>query len=178
MLLPDAHTGYDSNEPYTTDINRCGENMDVKFAFRRDTGVDGWDGPSGWYGGQNLPTPPPGSSVVVKGLYVFAWPAFQYNTFNTAYNAGPARELDDWVVTLRLVKIPDGVTYSGPTEWTLDGLTQSRLVPNGALPAYKTDDPLTGYRFEIQITHVPEPSCLLALLAGLGGFGAIVRRRR
>jgi hypothetical protein len=43
---------------------------------------------------------------------------------------------------------------------------------------YKTTDGTTGYMFTLTATVIPEPSSLLALLAGLGGFGAMLRRRR
>ena len=81
--------------------------------------------------------------------------------------------------TLRLVRVPDGITYTGPREWTIplhvDWVTGA-FLPNAVLPAYKTDDPWTGYQFEIQIDRVPEPFSLLALATGLGALG--LRRRR
>jgi hypothetical protein len=53
------------------------------------------------------------------------------------------------------------------------------MLPDASLPAYRTDDPLTGYQFEIEIQHlaVPEPSSLLALLAGASVVGTAYRRR-
>jgi hypothetical protein len=77
-----------------------------------------------------------------------------------------------------LVSVPSGVTYSGPYEWDLPLAATKLTYQLASLPAYKTDDPLTSYRFEIEILHVPEPSSLAAVLAGLVGFGAMLRRRR
>lgn len=177
-LLPDGHTGYDAGEAYTLDADHCGESSEIKAFFRRDNGVDGWDGPSGWYWTQQLPTPGPGSSVTLKGLYVWAWPAFSYDDFNTGYNASPAQSLSEWAITFRLVGIPCGIGYTGPREWTC-AMTTNRLLPNAVLPACKTDRPLTGYEFEIEIQHVvPEPSSILALISGFPVLGALALRRR
>lgn len=52
-------------------------------------------------------------------------------------------------------------------------------MPNAVLPAYKTDNPLTGYEFEIEIQHlVPERSSFLALAGGIAGLGGLILRKK
>lgn len=58
------------------------------------------------------------------------------------------------IYALRLKQIPNGVSYIGPTEW---GPNYSGTIN---LPVYMTDNPLTGYKFQVEIAAplVPEPS--------------------
>ena len=180
-LFDSAHVGYDPTEsryPYDSWDDSA---TFIYSYFRRDAGIDGWDGLSGWYFDQELPPPSPGSSVVVSKLYVWAEPSFAYDTLYIGYVDPGFAHPEQWVRTLRLVDVPDGITYTGPTEWSIPLYTtkvMGAFLPNAVLPAYRTDNPLTGYQFELDITHIPEPSCLLALLTALGGFGVTVTHRR
>lgn len=177
-----AHIGYDPTEsryPYDTWDDST---TWINSWFRRDVDVNGWDGPSGWYHDQALPTPSPGSSIVVKNLYVWAGQSFAYDTFKIGYMDAGFAYPEEWVRTLRLVSTPDGINYTGPREWTIPlcaDKVAGTFLPNAVLPAYRTDNPLSGYEFEIEIQHVvPEPSSILALVGGIAGLGGFVLRRR
>lgn len=181
-LWDHAHTGYDPEE-----MRRSSETWDdsptrINSGFRRDVDVDGWDGLSGWYYDQVLPLPSHGSSVVVKGLYVWAGPSFAYDTFKIGYLDAGFAHPEEWVRKLRLVSVPDEISYTGPREWIIP-LSVNKIpgtfLPNAVLPAYRTDNPLSGYEFEIEIQRVvPEPSSLVAIASGLSGIGALALRRR
>ena len=176
-----ALDGYDAGDSYSTSWGDSSDNL--LAACRRDTGVSGWDGPSGWYYYFAVPFPAPGESTVIKDIYVWAGQSYAHDTFNIGYMGPGFANPQEWKRTLRLVKVPDSIVYNGPTEWDIPlSVTKvgAAMLPDASLPAYKTDDPLSGYQFEIEIQHlaVPEPSSMLALLAGVGGIGGLVWRRR
>lgn len=180
-LFDYANTGYDSAElryPYETWDDSTNQ---IQSWFRRDNGVDGWDGPSGWYHDQDLPIPSVLSSIIVKNLYVWAGQSFAYDTFKIGYLDAGYPNPEEWVRKLRLVKVPDGINYTGPKEWIIPlqvNKVGGTFLPDAVLPAYKTDNPLTGYQFEIEIQHVvPEPSSVLALIGGLAGIGGFAFKR-
>ena len=77
---------------------------------------------------------------------------------------------------LTLKSKPVGITQ-GPdvgTTWDL----ASQPIGEALLPVFRTANGLDGYVFEFTATVIPEPSSLLALLAGVAGFGMMLRRRR
>lgn len=78
----------------------------------------------------------------------------------------------DWTITLQLTYNAGGFRYTGPTFWDLSG-GQSGSV-NLPWPLQQWD----SYCFNYTVTAIPEPSGLLALLSGMGGALALVRRRR
>ena len=62
---------------------------------------------------------------------------------------------------LELLQVPDGVV-GAPPEGTVWPLPLDRLFTL-VLPAYRTDDGRTGYRFAYTVTAVPEPATMTAL---------------
>ena len=77
------------------------------------------------------------------------------------------------------------LTYVAPAQGVTNGPTVGKSVllnenPQGTwrLPVYRTEDGRTGYVFSLTATVIPEPSSLLALLAGVAGIGGVVWRRK
>jgi hypothetical protein len=66
--------------------------------------------------------------------------------------------------------------YTGPTQWSMSHDTPYHA--DIVLPYYATSDPSTGYKFRAEVTAVPEPSALIALMSGLAGVGGLAARRR
>lgn len=133
------------------------------------SGQDGWDGGTGFYMyDRRAPLQPRQTKTWM--LYIWAMPGTSPADFGCAW----FQYVDPSVAArMELVQKPSGIT-GGPalgTVWTqAPGLM--------TLPFYSTSDGLTGYAFKFSLTAIPEPSSLLALLAGLGGLGVMLRRRR
>ena len=77
------------------------------------------------------------------------------------------------------------LTYVAPAQGVTNGPTVGKSVllnenPQGTwrLPVYRTEDGRTGYVFSLTATVIPEPSSLLALLAGVAGIGGVAWRRK
>ena len=179
VTLSSSYTmGYDG-EPCLAPAAWYDSQDTIWARFWREAGVDGWNAVTAWCPEQRVPVPARGGSVVVGGLYAWQGLSYQYDAFTIFYTHAAVASPSEWRRTLRLVHVPDGVAYSGPFQWDLPLATTKGGDYIAVLPAYRTDDPLTGYRFEIEIEHViPEPSSLLALVFGLAGLGVVMRRRR
>ncbi|MGB9620619.1 MAG: PEP-CTERM sorting domain-containing protein [Armatimonadota bacterium] len=136
-------------------------------------GVDGWDGPTGFYGADwRAPLVPCES----KTWWVYIWAAPGgpwYGDVGTGWFwYDPANRDPSVLARMELVRKPTGI-LDGPavgTVWT--------APPSLILPYYGTTDGLTGYKFKFTLTMIPEPSSMLALSGGVGGLGAIVLKRR
>ena len=132
-------------------------------------GVDGWNGPEGFYSCDSRAPLQPGQTLVINNIYLWAEPdaadpSIQFQQMAWFAQGGVT-------YTLSLVSIPDGVNYPGPREW---GPGTSQI----ALPFYGTNDGRTGYKFRAEFTAIPEPSSLLALASGLAGLGGFVVKRK
>jgi len=181
VRLSSSYTiGYDG-EPCTVPWGWYDSEDTIWAWFWREAGVDGWNAGTAWCWLQNVPVPSRGTSLVVPGLYAWQGLSYRYDTFTIHYAQDAFPSPWEWHRTLRLVRVPDGISYSGPFEWDLPlAVTKVGMyqLPGAVLPAYRTDDPLTGYRFEIEIGHVvPEPSSAAAILAALAGCAATMHRR-
>lgn len=137
-------------------------------ATYKSNGSDSWNAGNGFYTVDSRPALSAGQTLI-EDIYVWAAPDAAAD--NIAVGAGGGGYDNSAVTyTLRLISIPNGVTYNGLTEWT----KSAQIV----LPFYSTTNGLTGYHFQAQLTAVPEPSSVLALLCGLGSVGVVVLRRR
>ena len=138
------------------------------LGFYNVDGTNGWDSTTGWYVGTAREAVSTGTSVIIDNLYLWA------STGTPSQNLQLQLQDNSWIPSglnykLSLVSLPSGVSYTGRTEW---GIGDTVIT----LPFYSTPNGRTGYHFQAQFTTVPEPSSLLALLAGLGGFA--LRRKR
>jgi len=134
-----------------------------------------WTGPPGFYGiDYRAPIPLiPGQSKTWT-MYVWAVPLWPWNIRFawSHYFTFP----DEFYFTLTLKSKPAGI-IGGPIAGTVWDLSAQ---PNAGiqLPIFRTANGLEGYVFDFTATVIPEPSSLAALLAGLGGLGALGWRRR
>lgn len=142
---------------------------DIAIATYKEYGKNGWNGPTEIYDSDCRAYLQPGKTDIIGDIYLWAGTAVA------------PRDLQLWInhywldagltYTLRLVQIPVGITYTGPTQWGLGHGTIS-------LPFFATDDFSQGYMFQAEITAVPEPSSLLALAGGMAGLGGFALKRR
>jgi hypothetical protein len=136
----------------------------------KQNGQDGWNGSTGWYEQDIRPAISAGETVV-ENVYLWAGTLAPAGDLHLYQVYSPILA-EGMTYSLRLVQIPVGVTYTGPTEW---GPDHGTII----LPFYATDNPLTGYKFEAEITApVPEPSSILALAGGIAGLGGLAMRRK
>ncbi len=133
-------------------------------------GTNGWDGPTGFYSDDHRRGIHRGET---KTWMLYIWAAPEHAPNDLALTWGANVNSDPLVLArLELFQKPAGVT-GGPdvgTVWTAPLLF--------TLPFYSTSDGLTAYGFRFTLSMIPEPSSLTAILAGLAGFGAVMRRRR
>lgn len=116
----------------------------VLLAIHRTNGVDGWNHDTGFYSGDIRETLSPGNNITINGIYLWATPGTQNQELHVYPDARPY--LDQGVsYSLKLVSVPEGITYTGPTEWGSE-------TTDIGLPFYSTDDGKTGYKFRITIT--------------------------
>jgi hypothetical protein len=144
-----------------------------------ERGVDGWDGDTGVYWGDfRSPLTTVGQTKTWR-LYVatfdagsstsmaFTWGSYSFHP--------PAFDKIEYTLTYVQSAVGgDGPTFPVGTTVALNDQQQGTWV----FPVYETADPRNGYVIDFTATVIPEPSSLLALLAGLAGFGAMIRRRR
>lgn len=175
-VRPENTDGYDTEGPDR--LIEVSDSLAYVGAYHKNG--DDWTGPTGFYD-YDIKAPvslEPGSS---KSWLVNVWadenldPDVQFMVFGACIVL-PVRDYD---FTITLLKKPDGI-QDGPLGGTVWDLSNC-IAPYSAsvqLPAYRTDNGLDGYLFELKATAVPEPSSLLAFLGGLSGIGGIAWWRR
>ncbi len=115
-------------------------NVPINVAAYKSNGQDGWNGANGFYTSDWRTTLAAGQTIT-EDIYVWATPdTSSENIVVSGSWSGDA----GITYTLRLISIPDGITYNGPTQWT----TSVNII----LPFYSTSDGTTGYRFKVEIT--------------------------
>ena len=133
---------------------------------------DGWDGPTGFYGFDIRALLVPGET---KTWDIYFWPApgmaphDQWVAFSLS--CSPKGSDSQFIARMECIQKPAGIT-GGPdvgTVWT--------TPPTFTLPYYATSNGLDGYGFRFTLTMLPEPSSLLAMLAGIAGIGGVAWRR-
>jgi len=174
---PTTSDGYDppSSDPYAPSDQaiHAGYNMYVATYHGSDTEENAWTGPAGFYW-NDYRAPLAMSSGLSKTWKMYVWAALSsWNIYFTWYNYSPLP--GEFHFTLTLKSKPAGI-IGGPIAGTVWDLSAQ---PNAGiqLPIFRTANGLEGYVFDFTATVIPEPSSLAALLAGLGGFGAMIRRR-
>ena len=140
---------------------------------------DGWLGTTDFYckDARLLPTQVGDSKT--WNIYVWATPNVSdiYTTiYASCFMIMPEYMPDNYSFTLKLVAKPDSV-LDGQSLGQYWNLSDPRGV-SLELPIYRTDNGLTGYKFEFSATVIPEPSSLLALLSGLAGIGSMAWRMK
>jgi len=115
----------------------------VLVGIHKTNGTNGWNGTTGFYGEDIREAVSTGNSVTFDDIYLWATPGTESQDLHLHLQDGPS--LDGLSLTLTLVSVPNGVTYTGPTEWGSE-------TTDIALPFYSSDDGKTGYKFRVTIT--------------------------
>lgn len=115
----------------------------VLVGIYKTNGTDAWNGTTGFYGEDIRETLQRGNSITFSDIYLWATSGTESQDLHLRLQDGP--NLDGVTLTLSLISVPNGVTYTGTTEW---GFGTTDIV----LPFYATNDGRTGYKFRITIT--------------------------
>ena len=175
-VTPVTTDGYDGEQPITY--------WDVPTTYAaiyHEEGINGWDGPTGFYRTDWAALVIPGQTKTWQ-IYVWSTPDMPADVAtaglffeNVSIGDGV---IDNCQFQLRLKWKPSSIT-DGPEVGTVWNLYAGPGSQYGvSFPTYRTDDGLTGYHFEFSATVVPEPSALIAVLCGIGGLGRFAFRRR
>ena len=147
---------------------------EINIAQYSQNGENAWNGDTGFYVA-DIRSPLLEGQTAVFYFYVWARATASPQDMLFSPSLAQSRLSPGLGYALRLMQVPNGITYTGATTW---GLQHGNIT----LPFYATDDPLTGYKFEATITApppVPEPSSILTLSGGLAALvGFALRRRR
>ena len=168
-LYINVHAG--NLDGYDNEMEMGAERKPVNLAFYKQNGVRGWDHQTGFYVTDYLPAVQPGVATI-DDFYIWGQPGSAVQDLHLFFDNWLKHALSPGVTyKLWLLSVPQGVTYTGPTQWGIDHGTIT-------LPYYANYDGLTGYHFRMEFTAVPEPSSLAALGSGMMGLLALRRRRR
>ena len=142
--------------------------------YHSNTTDAGWTGPTDFYRNDICAPMAVGQSQTWT-IYVWAAPSLPPDASFIAVDFGHNAGVPDGLsFTLALKAKPVGVT-GGPATGTVWDLSRQPYGVN--LPVYRTSNGLDGYIFDFTATVIPEPSSLLALLAGVTGIGGVAWRR-
>ncbi|MHB9038331.1 MAG: PEP-CTERM sorting domain-containing protein [Armatimonadota bacterium] len=165
---------YDGTGAQTSNITGSG----ILCLAHHTNGERGWNGPTGFYGGEARAPFQLGQSKTWWDIYYWA------QNFTPAEGTmilfTPGDILNNYFppvgYTGHLVLDQVPADYTGPMDYWFD-LTQQQAF---ALPIPIVTDPLQGTKFHLTVyaPEVPEPSSILALLTGLAGIGGVAWRRR
>jgi len=178
-VQPYATDGYDGSD--TDPLMSDPVQITVHNAIFHENGVDGWTGPSGFY--DRDIRQPFDTLGTQKTWLIYFWgdpnldPECEWMIFGIS-RWFPMMPPTDYQFTLTLTHKPDGVVGGPDVGATWYPPTPLYIPTYIDLPAYRTDNGLTGYQFEFTATAVPEPSSILAFLCGLGGLAGFVVRGR
>lgn len=139
-----------------------------------EEGVGGWDGRTGFFFDDVRAVPGPDEAKTWASIYVWADVTYTGDVmpFSLEPDGAEPPPLDRQYL-LELLAVPDGVSGAPPvgTVWVLPYELFTLM-----LPAWPTDNGLTGYQFAFTMTAVPEPTSLL--FVAVGTLLVTARRRR
>ena len=150
------------------------------IATYHEKNIDGWTGDTGFYSSDfrspmNLV---PGQS---KTWTFYLWARFLYPysqlRMTWGFDEPPWPAFDTTEYTLTYVKAADGITGGESIPIGTSRLLNVWTQWAWSFPVYKTNNGLTGYKFELTATIIPEPSSLLALAGGLMGLAGLLRKK-
>lgn len=146
------------------------------IAVYRENGAD-WSGPTGYYDRDRRGPLASDATYTWETLYLWAPQVFEGDQIDLIADG---RFALGRTFTLELTAVPAGVTGAPDvgTSWTLPKDRSFKL----SLPAYRTDDPTTGYQFRLTIGPFETSSVGCASAAPLlvvllvGGLSLLTRR--
>jgi hypothetical protein len=130
-----------------------------------------WGGPTGQYRCDFHGPLTDEESTAWSPIYLWATPDYVGPQMALAF-----KPVDGYVppsnrtYTVELLYVPPGVNGAPPvgTRWTIVPLNQTQLP----VPAFRTNDPLTSYRFSFTISRVPDP-CAAAVVGDSNCDGVV-----
>jgi len=167
--FPSSTDGYD-NQYWDVPLDTQSHPKPFYVATYKTNGVDGWNAADGFYAVDSR-SKLSAWQTVIEDIYLWAAPSTPAEGILLWFAADAP--FQGGTFTLRLVSVPNGIAYTGPTVW---GLSDQYYI--GPFPYYSTTDGRTGYHFQAEFTAVPEPSSILALMGGIAGLGGFALRRR